>query len=364
MKTMKIRKLDSGSKSDLREWRRFLSRCGSESLVFHTPEWKKFFEESFPKTKTAYYAVENEGENGEIALVFPFAFVKHPLFGKAAISCAFIEYGGPAGDANSEAVAAVIDEVEKEAKENGFDYVEIRHGLEKFDSLLASETKIIRETPYKRGLTKLAADSESVFASFDKEARKAVRKARSEGVETRELNEEDEPAAYELYLHGMKRFGSPPVHERFFKNFWRILVSKGLAAAFGAFKDGALASLLMGYTYGGRVHVIINVSDAAKQKYFPNDAVHWAFMEWACGNGFKEFDWGRVREASGQFQFKKKWGTEFKDLNHYFILGKAKTVPKIDPKNPKYALAISLWRRMPLFVSRRIGPWLREGMGI
>ena len=106
------------------------------------------------------------------------------------------------------------------------------------------------------------------------------------------------------------------------------------------------------------------MSDPKYLEHRPNDAVHWAFMKWGCDNGFRIFDWGRVREESGQFRFKRLWASELKNLNHYYMLWKANEIPRIDPENPRYSKLVWLWKHTPMFISKRIGPWIREGLGI
>ncbi|MDP2717811.1 MAG: GNAT family N-acetyltransferase, partial [Candidatus Micrarchaeota archaeon] len=219
------------------------------------------------------------------------------------------------------------------------------------------------KTPYLWGQTKLGAEQD-VWESLDKYARKAVRRSERDGVSVRELTEKDVDALYALYLSGMKGFGSPPMAKKFFERFFSHLVQKGLGRAFGAFAGEKLAAVLLGYTFQNRIHVIVNVSDESKRGLFVNDAVHWAFMQWGCRNGFAVFDWGRVREESGQHQFKKKWATVFQKLYHYYALAPGKKVPNADPTKGANRLLARAFKLVPTPLSRRVGPWLREGLGI
>ena len=337
-------------------WRKFLAKYNT--LIFHTPEWKMFIEKSLGRVTTDYYAVIDEGE---IRFMLPLIHVKHPVLGSRVISCGFIEYGGPAGLIRPEYLDAVVAEVSGRYSK-GADYLEIRQGIEDFDSML-SRGSFRSRVDYKRFITKLDS-AESLWGRIDKQKRKAVRKAESLGVSVREVGKNDVGELYELYLRNMKAFGSPPLPKAFFDNFFGILGDAGLAKGYGAYHDKKLIALLIGYTYRKRIHIIIAVSEGKFLQLRPNDAVHWEFMKWGCENGYEIFDWGRVREDSGQFGFKRLWASEMHDLNHYYLLWKSKELPGIDPTNPRYKLMISIWKRAPLFISRRIGPWLREGLGI
>jgi len=336
-------------KTETRAWNDFIRN--NTVMVFHTPTWKSFIEATFPSVTMEYWA-HTQGTN--IQTLFPLTLIRHTL-GKKLISCGFIEYGGIAGDpTHAEAlITAVLQE------HTDYDYLEIRHG-----TITTSEIKnIIRTTPYKRFLTPLG-DKETLWHSINKHKRKAVRKAEHSGVTVRELSQHDVNAIYSLYVNNMKLFGSPPLSKNFFINFFSILRNKNLAKAFGSFYKEKLISVLMGYVIKKRIHISINVSDKKFQEFRPNDLVHWKFMEWGCENGYEVFDWGRVREQSGQFGFKKKWASHMEDLDHYYVLLKAHKIPHIDPTNPRYKLFIKTWSIMPAVLSKRIGHWFRTGLGI
>ena len=132
----------------------------------------------------------------------------------------------------------------------------------------------------------------------------------------------------------------------------------------GSFYQDKLVSALVGFCYQDRVHILIAVSDQKFQEFRPNDAMHWKFIEWAIDKGFKWFDFGRVREDSGQFEYKQKWGPELKELPSYFLLWKVKEVPIVDPHSGKNKLLVKLWKLMPLWFTKLVGMRLRKGLGI
>jgi hypothetical protein len=50
-------------------------------------------------------------------------------------------------------------------------------------------------------------------------------------------------------------------------------------------------------------------------------------------------------------------------LFYEYYLVKAKQVPDISPMNPKYRMFIEAWKRLPLPIANRIGPWLARNLG-
>ena len=60
--------------------------------------------------------------------------------------------------------------------------------------------------------------------------------------------------------------------------------------------------------------------------------------------------------AEGTYHFKKQWGAQPAPLAWEYRLLGASTVPDHSPKNPKFALAIRAWTRLPVPVATLLGP--------
>jgi len=322
----------------------------NKHLVFHTLDYKKFVEEAFGcKYRLLAVLIDDE-----IKTILPIVNVKSKLFGNKIISSAYIEYGGFAG--NKMYVNDLIDFVDQKCcKQN--DYFEIREGLEMFNNNLIS-SKLIRKNLYKKFVLRLEGQ---VWKGIQKSKRKAIKKS-LRYVNVKELNFLDLNLFYELYCKNMRDFGSPPYSKKYFVSFYENIIKKKKGKIYGAYYYGKLVSALVGFCYQKRVHILIAVSDKDYLEYRPNDAVHWIFIKWAIDNGYNWFDFGRVREGSGQFEYKKKWGCELKDLPSYFLLWKAKDIPLVDPA--KYDLMVQVWRRMPIWFTKLIGMKLRRELGI
>jgi lipid II:glycine glycyltransferase (peptidoglycan interpeptide bridge formation enzyme) len=309
----------------------------NEHLVFHTWAYKKFITDAFGS-----YTILGVVDNG-VRLILPIVEIKSVL-GNKVISSAYIEYGGFAGD--EKYVDFLLEYLEKY---NRSDYLEIRGGLD-FESSLSSLTK---SNMYKRFVLSLEGD---VWKNIQKSKRKAIKKSLKH-VEVKDVTDIDE--LYELYCKNMHRFGSPPYGKKYFHAFYG-LVNSGHAKVLGSFYQGKLVSALLGFTYGDRVHILISVSDPAFREFRPSDAMHWKFIEWS--DGYKFFDFGRVREESGQYEYKRKWGPSLLELPSYFKLWNVSKVPIVDPK--KHATLVSMWKKLPLFVTKLIGHRVRKELGI
>ena len=79
-------------------------------------------------------------------------------------------------------------------------------------------------------------------------------------------------------------------------------------------------------------------------------------MKYGSENGYRIFDFGRSKQGSGSFNFKKRWGMEMSQLTYQYALVGMKSLPDTSPLNPKFARAIRLWQRLPLSVTNCLGP--------
>jgi len=349
---MEILELEENSKA----WEDFLQK--NESQIFHTPEWGIFVKKTFPSARHVCLAAF---DHGEIQLIFPFTEIRSRLFGRKLISCAFVDYGGPAG--NMDFFGKVIDDVGRRYVQS-FGYLEMHRGLGDFGESM-EKFGLSKSVGGRRFITRLG-NTEELWIKISKQKRKAVRKAEESGLKVREIERKELENIYKLYLKGMREFGSPPYPLSFFENFYSIFVEKGLGRVLGTYHNDELVALLMGYTYRKRIHIIINVSDKRYLETRPNDILHWEFIKWGCENGYQAFDWGRSRisVASPPNFFKRMWATEEEDFPHYYLLWKSKKIPNVDPEGPKYKLFTKAWKRMPVTLTAAAGGRIRQGLGI
>jgi hypothetical protein len=86
-------------------------------------------------------------------------------------------------------------------------------------------------------------------------------------------------------------------------------------------------------------------------------------MRAACARGLATFDYGRSKQGTGSYDFKRNWGFEPEPLHYEYRLYKRDSVPQNNPANAKYRLLIEAWRRMPLGLANRLGPMVVRSLG-
>ena len=69
-----------------------------------------------------------------------------------------------------------------------------------------------------------------------------------------------------------------------------------------------------------------------------------------------------VENRHQPYNFKRGFGFEPVPLHNEFMLLKRETLPEVNPKNRKYGLFISAWRRLPLWLANFAGPYLSRDL--
>jgi hypothetical protein len=92
-----------------------------------------------------------------------------------------------------------------------------------------------------------------------------------------------------------------------------------------------------------------------------NMLMYWQLLERAIGRRQAVFDFGRSTVDSNTFRFKKQWGAapEPATWQSYERTGSAGDVR---PDNPRYQRWIGLWKRLPVSLTRLLGPAIVRGI--
>ena len=95
-------------------------------------------------------------------------------------------------------------------------------------------------------------------------------------------------------------------------------------------------------------------------EYSVNDFMYWELMCYAARSGYRVFDFGRSREGTGAYHFKRHWGFEPVPLPYQYVLADGGSMPNLSPSNPKMHMAVQAWKRLPLPLTKVVGPRLTK----
>jgi hypothetical protein len=79
-------------------------------------------------------------------------------------------------------------------------------------------------------------------------------------------------------------------------------------------------------------------------------------LRFAVERGFDLFDFGRSTPGEGTYLFKQQWGAQPRELVWEYWTKGAHPIPELNPKNPRFGLAIRTWQRLPVGIATRLGP--------
>jgi FemAB-related protein (PEP-CTERM system-associated) len=201
----------------------------------------------------------------------------------------------------------------------------------------------------------LDPDPEANLKVVRRKQRAEVRQGIKSGLEAR--REWDLlPAFYEVYATNRKRLGSPPFPRRLFEAVRDHFGKESQLLT--VWHEGRMLSGVISLFYKDQV---VPYYGAALEEGFAlgvNDFMYWELMRESCVNGYRVFDFGRSREGSGPYNFKRHWGFEPTPLAYQYVLVNGRTIPNLSPSNPRLRLFIETWKRMPTPVTKWVGPVL------
>ncbi len=295
--------------------------------------------------------------------VLPMFEASSLLFGKRLVSQPFSEYGGflVDDDWSEPEFRQALEAVEAFAAARGVSELEL-HGRQGLPAGRWPEHLALSNAQHCAWLA-LDRPLEALYEQVvTHQVRKAVQKARREGVTAEEASDSEtlRRRFFPLYVSSMKRLGTPSHGLRFY------LAAK---QAFGdkmrivwAFSQGAPIAGLLGFSCGRRVNIINIVSDERYWELRPNDLVHWEYIEWAHRSGFRVFDFGSIR-YEGQLKYKRKWGCTIEEHGYYFPRWNAgrNDYGTFDSSSSAMDRMSHLWAKfVPVPVARAAGPLLRR----
>jgi CelD/BcsL family acetyltransferase involved in cellulose biosynthesis len=108
---------------------------------------------------------------------------------------------------------------------------------------------------------------------------------------------------------------------------------------------------------GATVEIPWAASAADHNRYGVNMLLYWTALERAAETGAEWFDFGRSTPGSGNAHFKLQWGALEEPLE-WSVRAATKRGRGGEPGASRRGLAAASWRRLPAFVTRRVGPWL------
>jgi FemAB-related protein (PEP-CTERM system-associated) len=325
-------------------WREAVESSCDASLA-HAPEWFSVIPKAYGHDPLY---LSGEDEAGRRAFL-PAFIVRRPFAGGIVTSMPFLDSGGPCGDGRIG--NALVDHLIAEAGRLRADAVDIRCVQRLAIDVEPLEHKVNMVLP-------LADGPDELWSTLPSTVRNQIRKAERSGLTVTCAGRTDLPAFYSIFATRMRELGSP-VHslklfeamlDAFGSRGQLMLVRKGDAAV------GGLIALSFKDT------VFVPWASCLKE-YFPlcpNMLLYWETIRSACAAGYRRFDFGRSTRDGGTYKFKRQWGAKEQPLFWYTVGSQQRRVRTSPASRNSAGLLGEMWQRLPLALTRQVGPHLRK----
>lgn len=333
--------------SHAKAWDEYVSRQEQASF-YHLFGWKSVNEASFGHRSFYLAAVDESGIRG----VFPLVYLQSRLFGKLLCSLPFVNYGGPCADEPA-IEQLLLDEARRIVDQQQIDYLEIRSMRKLGGDLPTSEHKV------SITLT-LDANPDTLWNAFKTGHRNNIRRAYKRGLSVRSGGLELLDIFYDILSESWRNLGTPLYEKSYFERIMKMFPQE--TKIFVLDHEGVPVSSAFNGHFRGVVEGMWLGALPKAREVEASYVLYWEMMKDACERGYQLYHLGRSTVDSGGEGFKKKWNTYPTQLYWQYIMREGRPMPQLNVSNPKLQLAISLWQKLPLPVTRVLGPLVAKGI--
>jgi serine/alanine adding enzyme len=329
------------AESHAQAWQEFVERH-EECSNYHRWGWKQVIENSF-RWPTFYLWAETDGR---IYGILPLVWQKSQLFGSFVTSLPFLNSGGVVAE-SQEARDALVAEAIAIAKRKGAQYLELRQRFNPEVNLPAKTHKVAMVLP-------IEPDSEAMWAALPHKVRTDIRKCMKAGLEAQFGGEEFLSIFYDVFAENMRDLGTPVYGRRFFTEIFKAFPQSSHICVVRHQSKPIAVSFLS--EYRGTIEALWSSSLYAFAQLKPNMFLYWSILCFAGKKGFRLFDFGRSSVGSGTHRFKKQWGSREVPLHWVYWVPDGAALPELNVENPRYQLAIRIWQKLPVPITKLVGP--------
>ena len=406
---IKIKKI---SQADTTIWDTYVN-AHPKATLYHLSAWKNVIEKTYGH-KTYYLLATksnspNTTVNGQQTIctaqsaigILPLVHLKHFLFGNSFISVPFFDIGGILAN-NEETEKALLSEAIKLGYELKANNIELRHiapiaslnqhqipdeqlessapfsqrrsevsqfhlETEKIkksnQSCQSCQKKYIATKSHKvRMLLALPETSEALMKSFKSKLRSQINKPIKEGLKSKVGGLELLDDFYKVFSINMRDLGSPLHSKKLIMHVLKAFPEKARIVLVYKDSEPLACSLIAGFN-----DTLENPWASALRQYSrlsPNMLLYWTMLEYACDNGYKYFDFGRSTPDEGTYRFKEQWRAKPEPLHWHYISLNGQPINEETPEKSKFDKAIHYWQKLPVPVTKILGPMIRKHIGL
>ena len=330
-------------------WNDYVARWGYDGFHLRA-EWASIFAKALHH-RPHFLWVE---ENRRIVGVLPLMHISGPIFGSFLVSQPYLNTGGVLANA-PEIESQLISKAVALADSLNVRHLELRHERRSEDDRLNS---VNTEKIHMR--MALPATVEELWTGLKSKLRSQVKKPRNDSslrVEFGGLDQLD--AFYAVFCHNMRDLGTPPFSKALFREMLTQFPDSAEICTVSQNGQPIASGFLL---HGPSVTLIPSASSLREFHHTAcNMLMYWHALKRSVERGQTTFDFGRSSHDSGTYKFKQQWGAEEYPAVWQYCLRRG-NVGDVRPNNGKFDKVIAVWQRLPVWLTKLIGPGIVRGI--
>jgi FemAB-related protein (PEP-CTERM system-associated) len=327
---------------------RFVARSPAASMS-HDPRWLGVLARGLK-----HVALQLSARlDGEIVGFLPLTFVKSILFGRYLVSLPYLNGGGVLADSDSVA-NRLIDKAVELSEQYDVRFLELRH-----ENAWPHQALSATRTDKLHMRLELPATVDQLWARLRAKVRNQVRKGESQSFAVQWGREELLSDFYRVFSHNMRDLGTPVFGCAL---FCEILAAFPAEAEFCVLRLGGRPVAAALLVHGKRKTDVPSASSL--RRYNSTNAnmyMYWRLLCRAVERGQDQFDFGRSSPDSGTYRFKEQWGAQPTPSAWQYHIRHGE-VDQMRPDNARFGRLIRIWQRLPVPLTRWIGPPIVRGI--
>ena len=332
---------------DVENWNAYV-KTNPSATIYHMAEWRQLIKNTFGHDGHYLYA---SGTNNKIKGVLPLIRLKSRLFGDFLVSMPYFNYGGAVAD-HPDIESKLMSAANDYASELNASHIEYRDDVARTD-YPARTDKVNMILP-------LPSCKQVLWEGFTPKLRAQIKRPQRENPVVKHGHVELLEDFYRVFARNMRDLGTPVYGRSFFHHILMTFPEQSRILTISLGNKPVAAAFLIGY--GETLEIPWASTVRAVNHLSINMLMYWEILGFAIENNYSFFDFGRSSKKAGTYQFKKQWGARPIQSYWHYWLSTGKTMPSLNPNNPKYRLAIEVWKRLPISVTKLVGPMIVKNL--
>lgn len=319
-------------------------------LVEHDPRWLTVLNAGLGQRP---YLLLDRSSDGNLCGYLPLALVSGRLFGSFLVSLPYLNHCGVVSN-NAKTRMALIDAAVKLADRLDVQYLELRH-----INPVPSDQLAVQRDDKPLMILDLPSGKKDLWSVIGSKVRNQIRKGQKKDLSIVWGGQELIGEFYNVFAINMRDLGTPVYPRRLF-SLMMTQFKQEAEVAVVRYGDRPVAGALL-ITMGGTTQV---PSASSLRRYAATCANMWMYHQLLCraiDRGSRRFDFGRSSEGSGTYRFKEQWGAKpLATVWQYYV--RRGDINIVRPDSPQFKRRIAFWQRLPVWLTRLVGPPIVRGI--